>query len=89
MCAVKAPGFGDNRKATLQDIAVVTGGQVISEELGLSLEKVTEDHLGSAARVKISKDDTIILNGFGDKAAVDERCEVWPWCFHSCLSVPL
>ena len=76
MCAVKAPGFGDNRKATLQDIAVVTGAQVISEELGLALEKVTEEHLGSAARVKISKDDTIILNGFGDKVAVEERCEV-------------
>ena len=76
MCAVKAPGFGDNRKATLQDLAVVTGGLVISEELGLSLEKVTEEHLGSCAKVKISKDDTIILNGFGDKAAVEERCEV-------------
>lgn len=76
VCAVKAPGFGDNRKATLQDLAVVTGGMVISEELGLSLEKVTEEHLGSCAKVKISKDDTIILNGFGDKAAVEERCEL-------------
>lgn len=74
--AVKAPGFGDNRKATLQDLAVVTGGQVISEELGLKLENVTEEHLGSCSKVKITKDDTLVMNGFGDKAAINERCEL-------------
>ena len=74
VCAVKAPGFGDNRKATLQDIAIITGGTVISEELGMSLEKTTEEHLGTCAKVKVSKDDTIILDGSGDKAAIEERC---------------
>ena len=62
VCAVKAPGFGDNRKATLQDIAVLTGGTVISEEVGLKLENVTDEHLGTCAKVKVSKDDTIILD---------------------------
>lgn len=74
IAAVKAPGFGDNRKAILQDIAIITGGQVISEEMGLKLENVTESHLGTAAKVKISKDDTIILDGAGDKPAIEERC---------------
>jgi chaperonin GroEL len=76
VCAVKAPGFGDNRKATLQDIATITGGQVISEDLGVKIENVTDEHLGTAAKVKISKDDTIILDGAGDKALIEERCEV-------------
>merc|ERR550537_2107105 len=76
VAAVKAPGFGDNRKATLQDLAVITGGQVISEDIGLTLEAVTEEQLGTCAKIKISKDDTIILNGAGDKNAVTERCEV-------------
>jgi chaperonin GroEL len=76
VCAVKAPGFGDNRKATLQDIAVITGGQVISEELGLKLENVTEEHLGTCSKVKISKEDTIIMSGSGDKAAIDDRCDL-------------
>jgi len=76
VCAVKAPGFGDNRKAILQDIAIITGGQVISEELGLKLENVTEEHLGVASKVKISKDDTIILDGSGDKSAIEERCSL-------------
>ncbi|KAJ1416357.1 chaperonin Cpn60/TCP-1 family [Ochromonadaceae sp. CCMP2298] len=76
VCAVKAPGFGDNRKATLQDIAVTTGGTVISEELGMKLETVTEEHLGTCSKIKISKDDTIILNGKGDKAVIDDRCEL-------------
>jgi len=76
VCAVKAPGFGDNRKAIMQDIAVITGGQVISEELGMSLENVEMAHLGTAAKVKVSKDDTIILDGAGDKAAIEERCEL-------------
>lgn len=76
ICAVKAPGFGDNRKAALQDIAIMTGGQVISEEVGMKLEEVTEDQLGSCGKIKISKEDTIIMNGFGDKAAIDERCDL-------------
>lgn len=76
VCAVKAPGFGDNRKATLQDIAVMTGGQVISEELGMKLENVTEEQLGSCGNVKITKDDTIIMNGFGEKKNIEERCQL-------------
>ena len=76
VCAVKAPGFGDNRKATLQDIAVITGGQVISEELGMKLETVTEEQLGTCSKIKISKDDTIIMNGAGDKKAIEERVEL-------------
>lgn len=76
VAAVKAPGFGDNRKATLQDIGIITGGLVVSEEMGHNLETVTEDQLGSCAKVKISKDDTIILDGVGDKAAIEERCDL-------------
>ena len=74
VCAVKAPGFGDNRKATLQDMAVLTGGQVISDDLGLTLEKVTLDHLGTCKSVKVTKDDTIILDGMGSREAIEERC---------------
>lgn len=77
--AVKAPGFGDNRKATLQDIAVLTGGKVISEDLDLKLEDivdVADEALGACAKVKISKDDTIILDGAGEKSAISERCEL-------------
>ena len=76
VCAVKAPGFGDNRKATMQDIAVITGGTVISEELGHKLENVTEEHLGTCSKVKVSKDDTIILDGAGSKEVIDERCSL-------------
>jgi chaperonin GroEL len=76
VCAVKAPGFGDNRKAILQDIAIITGGTVISEDVGIKLENVTEEHLGTCAKVKITKDDTIILDGLGDKKAIEDRCEV-------------
>lgn len=76
VCAVKAPGFGDNRKATLQDIAVLTGGQVISEDIGLKLENVTEEHLGVCKKVTISKDDTIILDGAGESEGINERCEL-------------
>ena len=76
VCAVKAPGFGDNRKATLQDIAVLTGAQVVSEDVGLKLEDVTEEHLGSAKKVTISKDDSIILDGAGDVAGIEERCQL-------------
>ncbi len=71
--AVKAPGFGDRRKATLQDIAVLTGGQVISSELGMKLEGVTLEDLGKARRIVVTKDATSIVDGAGDKAAVAAR----------------
>ena len=71
--AVKAPGFGDRRKAMLEDIAVLTGGQVIAEELGLTLEKVTLADLGQAKRVEVNKDDTVIVDGAGEKATIDAR----------------
>src|SRR5690606_28708351 len=67
VAAVKAPGFGDRRKAMLEDIAILTGGQVISEELGIKLENVTPDMLGKAKRVRITKDDTTIIDGAGKK----------------------
>jgi chaperonin GroEL len=73
IAAVKAPGFGDRRKAMLQDIAILTGGQVISEDLGMKLENVTIDMLGSAKRVAISKDETTIVDGHGDKAEIEAR----------------
>jgi chaperonin GroEL len=72
-CAVKAPGFGDRRKAMLEDIAILTGGQVIAEETGLTLEKATVEHLGMAARVEINKENTIIIDGAGDKTAIEAR----------------
>jgi len=71
--AVKAPGFGDRRKEMLQDIAILTGGQVISEELGLELKETTMDQLGRAKQVKISKENTIIVNGAGDSDAIKSR----------------
>jgi chaperonin GroEL len=71
--AVKAPGFGDRRKATLQDIAILTGGQVISSELGMKLETVTLEDLGKARRIVVTKDATTIVDGGGDKAAVAAR----------------
>jgi len=73
VAAVKAPGFGDRRKAILQDIAVLTGATVISEEVGLSLEGVTEEHLGTAKRIEIGKEVTIIIDGAGDKENIDGR----------------
>lgn len=73
VCAVKAPGFGDRRKAMLEDIATLTGGQVISEDLGMKLENVTLDMLGTAKRVEITKDDTTIIDGAGDKEAIAGR----------------
>ena len=73
VCAVKAPGFGDRRKAMLQDIATLTGGQVISEELGMKLENVTLDMLGTAKRVEITKDDTTIIDGAGNKDDIAGR----------------
>ncbi|CAL0333543.1 unnamed protein product [Lupinus luteus] len=75
VCAIKAPGFGENRKSGLQDLAVLTGGSVITEELGLNLEKVDLDLLGTCKKVTISKDDTVILDGAADKKALEERCE--------------
>jgi len=75
VAAVKAPGFGDRRKAMLQDIAVLTGGQVVSEELGIKLDNVTIDMLGRAKRISITKDDTTIVDGAGDKADIDARVQ--------------
>ncbi len=73
VCAVKAPGFGDRRKAMLQDMAILTGGQVISDELGMKIENVTLDMLGTAKKVEITKDDTTIIDGAGDKDAIKAR----------------
>ena len=71
--AVKAPGFGDRRKEMLQDIAILTGGQVISEELGLTLKEATIDQLGRARQIKVTKENTIIVDGAGDKDAIKDR----------------
>jgi len=73
VAAVKAPGFGDRRKAMLEDIAILTGGQLISEDLGIKLENVTIDMLGRAKKVTITKDDTTIVDGSGDKAGIEGR----------------
>ncbi len=75
VAAVKAPGFGDRRKAMLQDLAIVTGGQVISDEVGLTLEKATMEDMGSAKRVVITKENTTIINGSGTKDDIDTRVE--------------
>ncbi|AVM58372.1 chaperonin GroEL [Bacteroides heparinolyticus] len=75
ICAVKAPGFGDRRKEMLEDIAVLTGGVVISEEKGLKLEQATIEMLGTADKVTVSKDNTTIVNGAGNKENIKERCE--------------
>jgi chaperonin GroEL len=74
-CAVKAPGFGDRRKAMLQDMAILTGGQVVSEELGLKLENVAIEQLGGAKRVVVDKDNTTIIGGGGARKQIDERIE--------------
>ncbi|HEX9836600.1 MAG TPA: chaperonin GroEL [Alphaproteobacteria bacterium] len=74
-CAVKAPGFGDRRKAMLQDVAVLTGGQVIAEELGLDLEHATLDLLGRAKRVRVDKDNTTIIGGSGSRSAINDRIQ--------------
>jgi chaperonin GroEL len=74
-CAVKAPGFGDRQKVMLQDIAVLTGGQLVSEDLGLKLEHVTIEQLGSAKRVVVDKDNTTIIGGAGDRKQIDGRVE--------------
>jgi chaperonin GroEL len=73
IAAVKAPGFGDRRKAMLQDIAILTGGQVISDDLGMKLENVTLDMLGRAKKISITKDTTTIVDGAGDKAEIQAR----------------
>src|SRR5687767_14087059 len=74
VAAVKAPGFGDRRKAMLEDLAILTGGQVISEDLGIKLESVTLDMLGTAKKVRIDKDSTTIIDGAGEKADIAARC---------------
>ena len=73
IAAVKAPGFGDRRKAMLEDIAILTGGQVVSEDLGIKLENVTLDMLGTAKRVNITKDDSVIVDGAGNKKDIEAR----------------
>ncbi|WP_440617241.1 chaperonin GroEL [Cysteiniphilum sp. 6C5] len=73
VAAVKAPGFGDRRKAMLEDIAILTGATVIAEEVGLTLEKATIEHLGTASRVQITKDDTTVIDGAGQKANIEAR----------------
>ncbi|MBK1718572.1 chaperonin GroEL [Thiocystis violacea] len=75
VCAVKAPGFGDRRKAMLQDIAILTGATVISEEVGLSLEKATLNDLGTAKRVQVGKDETTLIDGAGSEIDIKARCE--------------
>jgi chaperonin GroEL len=75
VCAVKAPGFGDRRKAMLQDVAVLTGGEVVSEEVGFKLENATIDHLGKAKRVVIDKDNTTIVDGAGDALKIKGRID--------------
>jgi len=74
ICAVKAPGFGDRRKAMLEDIAILTGGQVVSEDLGIKLENVTLDMLGTAKKITITKEETTIVNGAGKKTDIQGRC---------------
>ncbi|MBI3674859.1 MAG: chaperonin GroEL, partial [Rhizobiales bacterium] len=74
-CAVKAPGFGDRRKAMLQDVAILTGGQLIAEELGIKLETVTSEQLGRAKRVVPNKDNTTIIGGGGERRAIDDRIQ--------------
>jgi chaperonin GroEL len=73
--AIKAPGFGDRRKAMLQDLAVLTGATVVSEEVGIRLDGVVARHLGTADRVTVTKDDTTVVGGGGDRKAIDARCE--------------
>ncbi|MCA4780389.1 chaperonin GroEL [Acinetobacter towneri] len=75
VCAVKAPGFGDRRKAMLQDIAILTGGTVISEEIGMSLEQTSLEHLGSAHKVTVSKENTVIVDGAGNAAQISDRVQ--------------
>ncbi|KAL6005920.1 hypothetical protein ACLOJK_039965 [Asimina triloba] len=75
VCAIKAPGFGENRRANLEDLAIFTGGEVVTEDCGITLDKVRIEMLGTAKKVTVSLDDTIILHGGGDKKLIEERCE--------------
>jgi chaperonin GroEL len=75
ICAVKAPGFGDRRKAMLDDLAILTNGQVISEDLGMKLENTTLEMLGTAKKITVKKEDTVIVGGAGSEAAVEDRCK--------------
>ncbi len=75
VCAVKAPGFGDRRKAMLEDLAILTGGTVIAEEVGLSLEKATLNDLGSAKKIQIAKEDTVVIDGAGSHDQIKARCD--------------
>ena len=75
VAAVKAPGFGDRRKAMLEDLAILTGGQVISDELGIKLENVTINDLGTCKKARIDKEDTTIVSGGGSSSDVKARCE--------------
>ncbi|KAF5841262.1 GroEL-like apical domain-containing protein [Dunaliella salina] len=75
VCAVKAPGFGENRKNNLMDIATLTGGQVVTDDLGIKIEKLELDNLGAAKKVTVTKDDTIVLHGGGVKTEIQERCD--------------
>lgn len=76
VAAVKAPGFGDRRKEMLQDIAILTGGTVIAEDLGLELKDTTVEHLGRAGKVVVTKDSTTIVEGAGEKEAIEQRVAV-------------
>ena len=75
VCAIKAPGFGDRRKAMIEDLAILTDGQVVSEDLGMKLENITLDMLGTAKRVTVKKEDTVIVDGSGSKQAIEARCK--------------
>jgi chaperonin GroEL len=86
VCAVKAPGFGESRTNNLQDIAVLTGGQIVSEEAGLKLEDLELTDLGSAKKITVSKDDTIILDGAGKKEDITERCAMLKSAIESATS---
>lgn len=87
VCAIKSPGFGDNRRANLEDLAILTGGEIISEEYGTSLNKVQIDMLGFAKKVTVSVDDTLILHGGGDKKLIEERCEQLRTTFETSTAV--
>lgn len=76
VCAVKSPGFGDNRKANLADLAVLTGAQVISEDTGVRLEEATIQMLGEVKQVTVSKDETLLIDGMGGRSEIEDRCEV-------------
>merc|ERR1712003_227627 len=76
ICAVKAPGFGDNRKATMQDLAILTGGTVVSEDIGMKLEEVTQEHLGRCKKLTVTKNDTVVLDGSGNRDDIQERCDL-------------